>query len=173
VSTPRYYFDFAREAKAQKDFQTAFTPAISLVAACAASLDWVQAMGIDALTQNAGVLASMTRAAMTEIGLKIFSEAPADSVTAVVAPEKIGSGKIIKLMKQRHGAIIADGQDDLKNRMFRLAHLGNYDYMEALGLIGALEDVLLNLGEKFEAGKAIAAAQREYRKLTANTERQL
>jgi aspartate aminotransferase-like enzyme len=147
VSTPRYYFDFAREAKAQKDFQTAFTPSISLVA-------------------------SMTRAAMKEIGLKIFSEAPADSVTAVVAPEKIGSGKIIKAMKQRHGAIIADGQDDLKNRMFRLAHMGNYDYMEALGLIGALEDVLLNLGEKFEAGKAIAAAQREYRKLTSNTERQ-
>ena len=173
VSTPRYYFDFAREAKAQKDFQTAFTPAISLVAACAASLQWVQSMGVDALWRNAGVLASMTRAAMTEIGLKIFSEAPSDSVTGVVAPEKLGSGKIIKQMKQRHGAIIADGQDDLKNRMFRLAHLGYYDYMEALGLIGALEDVLLNLGETFEAGKAIAAAQREYRKLTAaNQERQ-
>ena len=130
-------------------------------------------MGVDALWRNAGVLASMTRAAMTEIGLKIFSEAPSDSVTGVVAPEKLGSGKIIKQMKQRHGAIIADGQDDLKNRMFRLAHLGYYDYMEALGLIGALEDVLLNLGETFEAGKAIAAAQREYRKLTAaNQERQ-
>lgn len=51
--------------------------------------------------------------------------------------------------------------------MFRLAHLGYYDYMEALGLVGALEDVLLTLGHQFEAGKALAAAQAEYRKLTA------
>lgn len=173
VSTPRYYFDFAREQKAQADFQTAFTPAISLVAACAASLEWVQGIGVDALWRNAGVLASMTRAAMPAIGLKIFSEAPSDSVTGVVAPQNVGSGKVIKLVKQRHGAIIADGQDDLKNRIFRLAHLGYYDYMEALGLIGALEDVLLSLGEKFEAGSAIAAAQREYRRLAAaNQERQ-
>jgi len=167
VTTPRYYFDFAREAKAQRDFQTAFTPAISLVAALAASLEWVQGMGVEGLWRNAGVLAAMTRASMRAISLKIFSAAPADSVTAVCPPEGLQSGKIIKLIKERHGAIIADGQDELKNRVFRLAHLGYYDYMEALGLVGALEDVLLTLGHQFEAGKALAAAQAEYRKLTA------
>lgn len=109
----------------------------------------------------------MTREAMKAIGLEIFSQAPSDSVTAVCAPAALGSGKIIKRMKERHGAIIADGQDDLKNRVFRLAHLGYYDYMEALGLIGALEDVLLGLGHSFESGKALAAAQAQYRKLTA------
>ncbi|GIK52490.1 MAG: alanine--glyoxylate aminotransferase family protein [Planctomycetaceae bacterium] len=167
VSTPRYYFDFAREAKAQKEFQTAFTPAISLVAALAASLAWVRQLGVENLWRNASVLASMTREAMKAIGLEIFSQAPSDSVTAVCAPAALGSGKIIKRMKERHGAIIADGQDDLKNRVFRLAHLGYYDYMEALGLIGALEDVLLGLGHSFESGKALAAAQAQYRKLTA------
>ena len=156
----------------KRTFYSAPQSVTSLVAALAASLEWVQGMGVEGLWRNAGVLAAMTRASMRAISLKIFSAAPADSVTAVCPPEGLQSGKIIKLIKERHGAIIADGQDDLKNRMFRLAHLGYYDYMEALGLVGALEDVLLTLGEKFEAGKAIAAAQREYRKLTANTERQ-
>src|SRR5690606_20137784 len=51
----RYYFDFAREHKAQAKDQTAFTPAISLIAAAASSLEWMLGVGIDALVHNAGV----------------------------------------------------------------------------------------------------------------------
>lgn len=164
VRTPRFYFDFAREAKAQAKDQTAFTPAISLIAACAASLRWIQEIGIDNLVRNAHTLASMCRAAAGALGLELLSEAPADSITAVRTPAGLESGKVIARLKDRFGAIIADGQDALKNRIFRLAHLGYYDYIDTMGLIGALEDVLLSLGLKFEPGRALTAAQAEYRR---------
>ena len=164
----RYYFDFARELKAQAKDQTAFTPAISLIAACAASLDWILECGVDNLVNNAKLLASMSRAAMRAIGLKLLSSSPADSVTAIHAPQGLESGRIIQAVKERFGAIIANGQDHLKNRIFRLAHLGYNDYIDTLGLIGALENALRDLGHDFEMGTALGAAQAEFRRATGD-----
>jgi aspartate aminotransferase-like enzyme len=163
----RFYFDFAREQKAQAKDQTAFTPAISLIASAAASLEWILGIGVDGLVHNAGVLASMSRAAASGLGLELLSSAPSDSVTAIRMPDAIGSKVVIKALKQQFGAIIADGQDELAGKIFRLAHLGNYDYIDTIGLLGALEVVLREAGLKFEDGAGLKAAQLEYRKLTA------
>jgi aspartate aminotransferase-like enzyme len=163
----RFYFDFAREQKAQAKDQTAFTPAISLIASAAASLEWILGIGVDGLVHNAGVLASMSRAAASGLGLELLSSAPSDSVTAIRMPDAIGSKVVIKALKQKFGAIIADGQDELAGKIFRLAHLGNYDYIDTIGLLGALEVVLREAGLKFEDGAGLKAAQLEYRKLTA------
>lgn len=159
----RFYFDIPRELKALGKDQTAFTPAISLIAAAAASLKWITDMGVDELVRNAGMLASMSRKSMQAIGLELLSEAPSDSVTSVRVPGDMNSGDVIKALKTRFGAIIANGQDELKGRIFRLAHLGNYDYIDTMGLIAALETVLAEAGLKFEPGAAHNAAQEEFR----------
>lgn len=161
----RFYFDFAREKKAQAKDQTAFTPAISLIAAAAASIEWITALGVRNLARNAHVLASMSRKAAGAIGLELLSAAPADSVTAVRVPDGMSSSAMIKDLKKRFGAIIADGQDHLQGRIFRLAHLGNYDYVDTMGLLAALEIVLADAGLKFESGASLKAAQAEFRRL--------
>lgn len=161
----RYYFDFARETKAQAKDQTAFTPAISLIAAAAASLDWILSTGVDNLARNAHVLARMSQAAAGALGLELLSAAPANSVTAVRTPDGMSSSAVIKDIKKRFGAIIADGQDHLQGKIFRLAHLGNYDYVDTMGLLAALEIVLADAGLKFDSGAALKAAQAEYRRL--------
>lgn len=163
----RFYFDFARERKAQATDQTAFTPAISLVAACAASLDWILETTVDGLWKNANLIASMSRAAVKAIGLELLAPYPSDSVTAVLTPGGMDSGLVIKGLKKKFGAIIANGQDQLQGKIFRLAHLGYYDYLDTMGLLAALEVVLQDAGMKFEPGAAIRAAQQEYRRLTA------
>src|SRR6266581_589207 len=59
---PRFYFDLRRERKAQASGEAAFTPAISHVVALKAALDYVGSQGgVDALVDNAGTLAAMTR----------------------------------------------------------------------------------------------------------------
>jgi aspartate aminotransferase-like enzyme len=160
----RFYFDFARELKNQAEFQTAFTPAISLIAAAAASLKWILDMGVDELVRNANCLASMSRAASKALGLELLSDSPSDSVTAVRTP--FDSSLVVKGLKKKFGAIIANGQDALQGKIFRLAHLGNYDYLDTIGLIGALEVVLADAGLKFESGAGFKAAQAEFVKLS-------
>ena len=161
----RFYFDFAREMKNQAKDQTAFTPAISLIAAAAASLKWILDAGVDKLVRNAHELASMSRAAAKALGLELLADAPSDSVTAVRMPVNIDSGTVIKGLKRQFGAIIADGQDDLKGKIFRLAHLGNYDYIDTMGLLAALEVTLAEAGLRFESGAGLKAAQAEYLRL--------
>ncbi|MBZ0136157.1 MAG: alanine--glyoxylate aminotransferase family protein [Planctomycetes bacterium] len=162
----RFYFDIARELKNQAKDQTAFTPAISLIAAAAASLKWILDAGVDNLVRNAGELASMSRAFAGALGLELLGDAPSDSVTAVRTPGDMDSSKVIKGLKTQFGAIIANGQDDLKGKIFRLAHLGNYDYVDTMGLLAALEVVLADAGLKFESGAGLKAAQAEYLRLT-------
>ena len=161
----RFYFDIARELKSQAKDQTAFTPAISLIAAAAASLKWILDAGVDNLVRNAGELASMSQEFAGALGLELLSNAPSDSVTAIRTPGDLDSGKVIKALKTQFGAIIANGQDDLKGKIFRLAHLGNYDYVDTMGLLSALEVVLADAGLNFESGAGLKAAQAEYLKL--------
>ena len=65
AKSPRFYFDLASASGSRRRTgETAFTPAISLVVALKAALDFVEALGgVDALVENAGTLAAMTRAA--------------------------------------------------------------------------------------------------------------
>ncbi|MDC1142721.1 alanine--glyoxylate aminotransferase family protein [Planctomycetota bacterium] len=160
----RFYFDFTRELKQQAKDQTGFTPAISLIAACAESLNWIESLGADGLWQNAKKLGDASRAACKAMGLELYSSAPSDSVTAIVMPEGLSSSDVIKTLKTKFGAIIANGQDDIKGKVFRLAHLGNYDYLDTMGLLAALEWALIDAGLKIEPGTAITAAQKEFMK---------
>jgi aspartate aminotransferase-like enzyme len=121
-------------------------------------------MGVDNLVKNANCLAQMSRVASKALGLELLSDSPSDSVTAVRTP--FDSGLVVKGLKKKFGAIIANGQDALQGKIFRLAHLGNYDYLDTIGLIGALEIVLADAGLKFESGAGFKAAQAEFVKLS-------
>ena len=67
---------------------------------------------------------------------------PADALTAVVPPNGLDSGVIVKAFRENFGAVVANGQGEMKGKMFRIAHLGYYDYLDTIGIIGALEHVM-------------------------------
>ena len=174
---PRYYFDLRKERKNAKNGESAYTPAVALIAALGASLDWIAAQagtpenpagdlaaGRAKLVNNAEMIAAMTRAAAERMGFTLFSKAPGAAATAVHAPEGVDSGLIVKQLKARFGAIITNGQGEMQGKIFRVAHLGFFDYMDTLALIGAMEQVsvksLPQLGVKF--GDGLIAAQEVY-----------
>src|SRR5205823_6990111 len=111
---------------------------------------------------NAETCAAMTRAAVRALHLQLFADSPAAALTAIKTPDGMDSGAIIKAMKAKFGAVIANGQGEMKGQLFRVAHLGYFDYLDTLGVIGALEHVLAGLGVEVELGAGITAAQREY-----------
>ena len=50
----------------------------------------------------------------------------------------------------------------MKGQLFRIAHLGFYDYLDTIAIIGALENVLAETGRKVELGAGLRAAQQTY-----------
>jgi aspartate aminotransferase-like enzyme len=83
-------------------------------------------------------------------------------VTAINAPAGIESTKIVKEMRARFGAILTDGQGSMKGHMFRIAHLGYYDFLDVVAVLGGLEIVLQKVGHKVELGSGVRAAQNVY-----------
>lgn len=179
--SPSYYFDLRKERKSQVKGETAFTPAISLVAGLAAALDFIRAAGggdlaagRDTLIANAETCAAMTRAAAQALGLKLYAaSSPAAALTAVVPTDGMDSGVIVKEFRERFDAVVANGQGEMKGKMFRIAHLGYYDYLDTIGIIAGLEQVLARVApqQRVEFGQAVAAAQKVYAQAIAAPER--
>jgi aspartate aminotransferase-like enzyme len=169
---PRYYFDLRKERKNAHKAESAYTPAVSLIAGLAAALDFIASQGAGdlatgriALVNNAETCAAMTRAAVEAMGLKLFApSAPAAAVTAVLPPEGVDSGVLVKELKSRFGATITNGQGEMKGQIFRIAHLGLFDYMDTIALVGALEHIAVDTLKVpgFALGQALAAAQKVY-----------
>jgi len=165
---PRYYFDFAKERKNQANGETSYTPATTLIITLHAALEYIKRLGRENLIANAALLAEATREAAQALGLKLFAvSSPANAVTAVCAPEGVDSGAIVKEMRSRFGAVIANGQGSMKGKIFRLAHLGYYDISELFAAMAALEVVLVKLGRKVELGRGVRAAQEVYLRRSA------
>jgi aspartate aminotransferase-like enzyme len=170
TTSPRFYFDLRKERKAAAKGESAYTPPTSLFAALGAALEFIRGMGNgdlakgrETLVDNAELCAEMTRAGVQAVGLKLFATAPASALTAVRSPEGIDSGKIIKEFRESFDAVVANGQGEMKGQLFRTAHIGYYDYLDTIGILGALEHVLARCtGKTIEYGAAVGAAQQAY-----------
>src|SRR5437868_9780756 len=163
ATLPRFYFDFKKEKKNADKGETSWTPATSLILALDEALKYVNQVGMANLVENAQLLAQATRAAVKELGLELFSpNSPGSSVTAVRAPKGMDSGVIVKEFRNRFGAIIANGQGSMKGQIFRIAHLGNFDFFDVFSLIAGLEIILEANGHPVRFGSGVAAAQRAY-----------
>jgi aspartate aminotransferase-like enzyme len=164
AAAPRFYFDLRRERKTQAEGESAFTPAISNVVALRAALEFVEGLGgVEALVQNAAVLAAGTRAAAAALGLPLVApRAHGDALTALYPPAGLESGAIVKALRAEFASTVAGGQGELKGKILRVAHLGYYDATDILGLIATLEVVLKRLGHRFDLGAGVAAAEAAY-----------
>ena len=175
AKSPRYYFDLRKERKAAAKAETAYTPATALFAGLAAALDYVRQMGDgnlaagrDALIANAELCAAMTRSGVEALGLKLFAPTcPAAALTAVTAPAGANSTAICKRFREQFGAVVANGQAEMKGQLFRIAHIGYYDYLDTVGVLAALEHVIAEItGNAIEFGSAVRAAQQVYAKVS-------
>jgi len=176
AKSPRYYFDFRKERKAAAKGESAYTPATSLFAALGAALDFIRQMGKgdlvagrEALVNNAELAAEMTRAGALALGLKLFAAAsPASALTAVQSPAGTDSSAIVKEFRESFAAVVANGQGEMKGKLFRVAHIGYYDYLDTIGILAALEHVLASvMGKPMEYGAAVRAAQEVYARSAA------
>ncbi|HEY6488100.1 MAG: alanine--glyoxylate aminotransferase family protein [Terracidiphilus sp.] len=176
AKNPRYYFDLRKERKNAVKGESAYTPAVALVAGLGAALDYIAGQaggdlekGRIALVDNAQTNAAATRAGLVALGFTLFApSAPAAAATAVAVPEGMNSGDVVKTLKAKFALVTANGQGEMQGKIFRVAHLGFFDYLDTVALLGAMEHIAKDtLGLPVEYGKAVAAAQKVYAEAAA------
>jgi aspartate aminotransferase-like enzyme len=170
---PRYYFDLRKERKNAAKGESAYTPAVALIAGLGAALDYIAGQacgdlekGRIALIDNAQVNAEATRAGLVALGFTLFAPtAPAAAATAVAVPEGMDSGAVVKALKAKFALVTANGQGEMQGKIFRVAHLGFFDYLDTVAFLGAMEHIAKDtLGLPVEYGQGVAAAQKVYAK---------
>jgi aspartate aminotransferase-like enzyme len=157
---PRFYFDLKKERKNLKDNTTAYTPAASLIIGLREVLKIIKSEGLEKVFKKNERMARATRNAMTSLGLRLLApEAPAECATGVYTPEGIDGGKLLKSLRDEFGVTLAGGQDQLKGKILRIAHMGYIDTFDIITAVASIEMVLRKFGYKVEFGKGVAAAQ--------------
>jgi aspartate aminotransferase-like enzyme len=163
-STPRYYLDWERTAKAQGKLDAAYTPAVSVIAALDVALGLLLEEGLEQAFERHVRLGRACRAGAKAMGLELFS--PDDDTSAVVtairAPEGVDAEEVVQRLLDDHGITIANGQGPLKGKVFRIGHIGFFDVFDITTSLAALELVLAELGADVERGVATARALEVY-----------
>jgi aspartate aminotransferase-like enzyme len=163
ATLPHYYFNFKKEKKSGDAGESSWTPSTALILALAEALKYVKQIGMSSLIANAELLAEATRAAALRLGLELFSaSSPGSSVTAIKPPAGMDSGVIVKEFRNRFGAIIANGQGSMKGQIFRIAHLGYFDFSDLFAMVAGLEIILNANGYAVKYGSGVAAVQEVY-----------
>jgi aspartate aminotransferase-like enzyme len=163
ATLPHFYFNLKKEKKSGDAGESSWTPSTALILALAEALRYVKQIGMPHLIENAQLLARATRAAVQKLGLELFApQSPGSSVTAVKAPRGLDSGVIVKEFRNRFGAVIANGQGSMKGQIFRVAHLGYFDFADLFAMIAELEIILHANGYPVQFGTGVAAVQNVY-----------
>jgi aspartate aminotransferase-like enzyme len=164
ASSPRFYFDWERTRKAQEQLDSAFTPAVSLVAALNVALGLLLEHGLDAAFERHVRLGRACREGVKAMGLELFSpdEDRSAVVTAVNVPDGIDAAELLLTLRDRHGVQLIGGQGPLKGKIFRIGHIGYYEVFDVATALAAVELALTELGADIERGAAVTRALEAY-----------
>lgn len=154
-----YYTDLKRYWEIwKKSKDLPFTGGISLFYALYESLKIIHEEGIENRIRRHRLMAKMTRAGFTALGLELFAEKGYESntLTAVKYPPSI-SDKDFRAKMRAHGILVAGGQAHLKGKIFRVAHMNLTAEREVLTVLAIAELVLKELGFPVKSSGVTAA----------------
>lgn len=161
---PSFYFDWAAYKKSVAANSTPFTPAVNLFVGLNEALEMIKAEGIDNMNARHRRHAMALRAAARALGLELVVKNDLNashSITSIYPPEGISVPDIRKVMKENFDIVVANGQNALKDKIFRMGTLGFVCDRDLISAVGALEATLYKLGHKFELGSGVAAVIKE------------
>lgn len=123
---PKYYFDFSLYEKFLENGQTPFTPAITILYGLKKGLEKVTKIGIEENYIRHQKMAEYVRNRLIKAGFELFAENPSNGLTVVKMPYFIDSTDVIKECKEKYGILFANGQGEMKGKILRIGHMGNY-----------------------------------------------
>lgn len=132
---PRFYLDFKKYLKSQKERTTPFTPNVSFIAGLNESIKMMREEGKESIFKRHLHLRDTLRQGVRELGLKtVVDDAYASpTITSIWPTETVDVPTIRKQLKERFRITVADGQEELKGKIFRMGHMG-YVFERDLGM---------------------------------------
>ena len=93
-------------------------------------------------------IASATRKAFTEYGLKLYLESGySNTVTAVEIPENIGALNLTKHMLEKYNTLVSTSLCDYKDKLLRIGHMGENANLEfIIYVLNVIDKSLKDLG---------------------------
>ena len=164
ATTPRFFLDWQPVIDQMKAGYFPYTPATLLLFGLREALRMLDEEGLGAVYARHARLAGAVRAAVDEWDLAILCKDPAEysnTLTAVVMPDSVGSDAVLKTAESKFDLSLGTGLGRLKNRVFRIGHLGSLNELEVLATVGGVELVLNELGVPVRLGAGVAAAQKQ------------
>jgi aspartate aminotransferase-like enzyme len=147
-----YYLNLASEIKKQRENTTAYTAATTLIIGLLEILETIEAEGgIEALYTKTATRAEAVKSAMEALGLHIYPQTPAKSMTTI---DDANANEIRKILKEEHQVNVAGGQDHLKGKIFRINQMGLINDYEMSWVVNAVELALDKLGRRKYDGTA-------------------
>ena len=131
-----FYFNLVNELEKQKQNKTQFTIATDLIIGLEAVLKKMKKDGFEKIYDEAKRRSIASKIAIEAIGLKLYAKTPADALTAILFDE---ADKLREILKTKYDVDVADGQDKMAGKMFRINHMGDIKPYKTLWLLNAIE----------------------------------
>jgi alanine-glyoxylate transaminase/serine-glyoxylate transaminase/serine-pyruvate transaminase len=157
----RCFFSFEDMIKTNDLGYFPYTPATQLIRGLRASLDLIQAEGLENVFARHTRMASAVRAAVDAWGLKLCAKEPkwySDTVSAILVPEGVDSANVVKAAYYRYNTSLGVGLNKVAGRVFRIGHLGALDEVMIGGVLFAVEMALKDSGVNIKMGSGTGAA---------------
>lgn len=161
-TSPKYYFSLPlMKTVWDKEQDTPFTPAITLIIALAAALRRIRQEGLDRILERHRRNAEAIRRAAVAMGLELYAHpsCASQAITAIKVPTGLDGKKLVKTLRDAHGITIAGGQAELTGKIFRIASMGYIQEADIRVAIQTLEQVLREMGWTFPAGAGTKALE--------------
>ena len=158
--THRFYFDLKRYKKSLNDKTTPFTPNVSLVAGLEVSMRLMKEEGKESIFARHQRMKKTLRDGLEALGLSLMvsDDCASPTITAVYPPKDITVDSIRKALKEQFKIAVADGQEELKGKIFRIGHMGYVFDRDVLMVLASLKSVLAQLGHDCKRVSVVAAA---------------
>lgn len=145
---PGFYFNWSSYKKSLAQHTTPYTPAVNLIIALHTALQMLKSEGLENILNRHKSNAMLLRNCLRQMGLKLFVDddnRASYAVTSVYPPEGISVADIRKNLQNDYNIIIANGQNDLKDKIFRIGTLGFVSERDILTVVASLNAVLEKL----------------------------
>jgi len=136
-----YYFDFQSFAKSNAKNQTPTTPCIPHIMALNYQCNRLVAEGMENVWKRHKQMGEFVRAwAKDKFALFCEEKYASDTLTTISNTRSINVGEIIKAVQQKHNTVFGNGYGDLKEKTFRIAHMGDITLDELKELLGWIDE---------------------------------
>ncbi len=134
------YFDFNAYLKDGQRGQTPFTPAVTIIFQLQQRLNQIVEDGIEFHKNKAKEIAKYFRDEVKSLPLKEFSSFMPNAMTTLTPIDDKSAYEIVQVLDEKYDCIVAPNGGNLKDKIFRVSHMGDMSKEYIDKLIDALYD---------------------------------